>query len=238
MAETVRRAAGRSGLVVILDDIHWADEPSLLALRHLSDQVAQTGLLIFATFRHVEPAGASATSCPTCSVLRPSNDSISAGSGARHWVEVAPYGEGAVARRWVIRAADEAVRRLAYEEGGRLYRAALSFEPTSLADDERGRVLIALGRAASLAGDLQGCAEAAVAATDAGRVARNLNVVAEAALVLEATADPAVNAVARRLCEQALTALGDRDHEALRARLLAQRSHLAFYEGDGPRSTR
>jgi AAA ATPase domain len=33
-------AARRGGLVVVLDDIHWGDEPSLLVLRHLADQLA------------------------------------------------------------------------------------------------------------------------------------------------------------------------------------------------------
>ena len=45
---------------------------------------------------------------------------------ARHWAELAPYGEAATARPWAVRAADDAVRRLAYEEGVRLYRAALA----------------------------------------------------------------------------------------------------------------
>jgi predicted ATPase len=31
----LRAAAGRGGLVVVLDDAHWADAPSLLLLRHL-----------------------------------------------------------------------------------------------------------------------------------------------------------------------------------------------------------
>lgn len=35
VAEAVRAAAAKRGLVVILDDIHWGDEPSLLVLRHL-----------------------------------------------------------------------------------------------------------------------------------------------------------------------------------------------------------
>ena len=57
VSEAARRAAGVSGLVVILDDIHWADEPSLLVLRHLAQQVAGAKLLVLATFRDVEPAG-------------------------------------------------------------------------------------------------------------------------------------------------------------------------------------
>ena len=86
---------------------------------------------------------------------------------ARHWAELAPYGEGTTARRWTIRAAEEAVARLAYEEGVRLYRAALALEAPAAPAAERCRVQIALGRAAYLAGDLPGCVEAAVAAADA-----------------------------------------------------------------------
>ncbi|HYX43899.1 MAG TPA: AAA family ATPase, partial [Acidimicrobiales bacterium] len=55
IAEAVGRAAHRSSLVVIVDDIHWADEPSLLALRHVADRVARSPLLVLATFRDVEP---------------------------------------------------------------------------------------------------------------------------------------------------------------------------------------
>jgi DNA-binding CsgD family transcriptional regulator len=176
---------------------------------------------------------------------------------ARHWAEVAPYGEAdaATARRWAIRAADEAVRRLAYEEGVRLYRAAAAFPATPMPDIEQCQVLIALGRASYLAGDLQGGVDAAVAAADAARAAGSPELIGEAALVLEAAPDPGVNAVAKQLCEEALAGLdgptgrpgGQSGHqsgdqaghesgqEALRARLLAQRSHLAFYDGDQDR---
>jgi DNA-binding CsgD family transcriptional regulator len=154
---------------------------------------------------------------------------------ARHWAELAPYGEAATARKWVIKAADEAVRRLAYEEGARLYRAALALGPTAVPDVERCQVLIALGRAAYLAGDLSGCADAASEAAEAARAAQRPDLVAEAALVLEAAPDPAINAVAGQLCEEALAGLGGTGNEALRARLLAQLSHLAFYDGDQDR---
>jgi hypothetical protein len=46
-------------------------------------------------------------------------------------------------------------------------RAALALDVASLPEIERCRVLIALGRAAYFAGDLSGCVDAAVAATDA-----------------------------------------------------------------------
>ena len=56
VGEAVRAAADRSGLVVVLDDVHWGDQPSLRVLRHLADQIAGTRLPVIATFRDVEPA--------------------------------------------------------------------------------------------------------------------------------------------------------------------------------------
>ncbi|MBL7620038.1 LuxR family transcriptional regulator [Frankia sp. AgB1.8] len=168
---------------------------------------------------------------------------------ARHWAQLAPYGpaEAATARAWSARAAEEAVRRLAYAEGVRLYRAALAFDRGAIAGAERCRLLVVLGRAAYLAGDLAGCVDAATLAAEAGRAAGSPELVAEAALVLEAAPAQGVNAVADRLCEEALAGLaasvaspvprsaGDgeaaRRTSALRARLLAQRAHLAFYSG-------
>ncbi len=41
-------------LVLVLDDLHWADEPSLLLLRFLARQLADTGLLVIGTYRDVE----------------------------------------------------------------------------------------------------------------------------------------------------------------------------------------
>jgi len=393
-------AAGSGGLVVILDDIHWGDEPSLLVLRHLADQLAGARLLVFAAFRDVEPASALPRVLPdllrspaverldlrgfnlgevreqlsritsggtaadpravldvtggnplfvrevaramadgtwrpdrpprtVLDVVRARLDRVSAdcrrlvqaaavvgrdfalglvaaslgepvgrclplvdeavGHGlvdpvgdageyrfvhaltrdaveaslttaeramlhravaeatearfagnlsehladlARHWAALAPYGEAATARRWAIRAADDAVRRLAYEEGVRLYRAALALDPAGSSDVERGQVLVALGRAASLAGDVAGCVDAAVAAADAARAARSPQLMGDAALVLEATPDVGVNAVVKQLCDETLAVLGDARDAALRARLLAQRSHLAFYDGE------
>ena len=398
----VRSGAGPSGLVVVLDDIHWADEASLLALRHLAHHIADARLLVLATFRDVEPVGvlprtlpdllrspgvervdlrgfgldevraqisgaagvapadqaravldltggnplfvrevaramaegawrpdrppstvleivrarldrvspacrrlvqaaavvgrdfalplvAAVLGAPVTDLLTPVDEAVAHGlvdrvgeagdhrfvhalareaveaslgtaervalhraaaeameamfaadlsehltAVARHWAELAPYGEAATARRWAIRAADDSVRRLAYEEGVRHYRAALAVDPASLGADERARVLVALGRAAHLSGDLRACAEAAQAAAGAAAAARSPELVAEAALVLEASADPATNALAERLCEQALAGVGE-GREALRARLLAQRSHLAFYAGDADR---
>ena len=47
-------ASRRSPLLLILDDLHWADKPTLLLLRHLLRHPRLTGLLVVGTFRHVE----------------------------------------------------------------------------------------------------------------------------------------------------------------------------------------
>ncbi|MGZ4665837.1 MAG: hypothetical protein ACXV5Q_12585 [Frankiaceae bacterium] len=100
---------------------------------------------------------------------------------ARHWGAAAPFGEAATARRWAVRAAADAVRRLAYQEGARLYRSALAFGGGALTGTERGRLLVALAGAANLAGDLHGRADAARAAADAARAAQDLELLGEAA---------------------------------------------------------
>ena len=41
--------------VVVIDDAHWADEPSLLLLRHVANRVADLPLVVIMTARDVEP---------------------------------------------------------------------------------------------------------------------------------------------------------------------------------------
>jgi eukaryotic-like serine/threonine-protein kinase len=41
-------------LVIVIDDLHWADEPSLLLLRFAVRELASSGLLILGTYRDVE----------------------------------------------------------------------------------------------------------------------------------------------------------------------------------------
>jgi hypothetical protein len=67
------------------------------------------------------------------------------GDLALHWAEHAPDGKAATARTWALRAAAEAVPRPALEEGVRLYRVALGFDPASPPDAERCRVQINAG---------------------------------------------------------------------------------------------
>jgi DNA-binding CsgD family transcriptional regulator len=148
---------------------------------------------------------------------------------AWHRMALAPYGEAEQARRWALRAAAESVRRLAFEEGVRLYRAALDV-PARWADDLAAcRTQLALGRAGYLAGELDTARSAAVAAAGLARSAGLPDLLAEAALVVEPVPDPTTTAVVTTLCEEALAAPTG---PALRARLLAQRSQLAFYAGD------
>jgi DNA-binding CsgD family transcriptional regulator len=150
---------------------------------------------------------------------------------ARHWARVAPFGAASTARAWAVRAGDDAVRRLAYEEGVRLYRSAQHLSAPDVTDADRCALSLKLARAAYFSGDLAGTVAAARAAADDAPDARLL---AEAALSLEAAPDATVNATARELADAALAALTrDRvDDPALRARLHALRSHLAFYGGD------
>ena len=61
MFESVREfladAAAGTGLLVVLDDLHWADVPSLRLLRHLATGIGTARLLLLATYRDTETAG-------------------------------------------------------------------------------------------------------------------------------------------------------------------------------------
>jgi DNA-binding CsgD family transcriptional regulator len=150
---------------------------------------------------------------------------------ARHWRELAPFGERDRARRWTARAAEDAVARLAPAEGARLYGLALDLGATGT---ERARLLVARGEAAYAAGDLSTARDAAAEASRWALGAGRADLAGEAALVLEAVPDAGINAVTRRLVEDALAVVVD-GQEALQARLLARRSQLAFYDGDQDR---
>jgi hypothetical protein len=55
--ERLARAAEPNGLLLVLDDIQWADEPSLLLLAHLVRQLRGVRMLILATCREPAPPG-------------------------------------------------------------------------------------------------------------------------------------------------------------------------------------
>ncbi len=52
--EYVRRGTQKSPMVILLDDLHWADESTLQLLQHLAPHLATMRLLIVGTYRDVE----------------------------------------------------------------------------------------------------------------------------------------------------------------------------------------
>jgi DNA-binding CsgD family transcriptional regulator len=49
-----RAAAGRRPLLLVLDDLHWADAPSLALLRFVGRELEGAGLLVVGCYRHTE----------------------------------------------------------------------------------------------------------------------------------------------------------------------------------------
>ncbi len=54
VGEFVRNAAAANPLLIFLDDIHWADKPSLLLLQHLARGIAGQRVLIVGAYRDIE----------------------------------------------------------------------------------------------------------------------------------------------------------------------------------------
>jgi DNA-binding CsgD family transcriptional regulator/tetratricopeptide (TPR) repeat protein len=150
---------------------------------------------------------------------------------ARHWAITAVAGDRDVAAAWAARAGDEAVRRLAFEEGVHLYRLALEVGAGDPGELVACQLLLRLARALYRSGQLgeclQVCEEAAAAARRLGRP----DLIGEAAVVPEAVGEPSVNEVVRDLCQEALRGLGE-SATPLRARLLAQLTEADTYLGD------
>ena len=69
VAELLAAAAREQPLLLVLEDIHWADLPTLLLLRHLAQGAAEARLLLLATFRDTE-ADVSAELAETLAELR------------------------------------------------------------------------------------------------------------------------------------------------------------------------
>lgn len=57
ITDLIVTAARERPLVLILDDLHWADDGSLLVLRHLARSAADAALLVLGTYRTVDVAG-------------------------------------------------------------------------------------------------------------------------------------------------------------------------------------
>jgi ATP/maltotriose-dependent transcriptional regulator MalT len=150
---------------------------------------------------------------------------------ARHWAAVAITGERRPAVDWARRAADDAARALAYEEASRLYTSALAHGGAALAAGERTDLLLAQAGVDVAAGRfteaLAACRQAVELAEAAGRT----DLVATAALTLDAVGDRSWDRTVQDWCSRALDALGE-DDIAVRARLLARLAETRFYSGD------
>lgn len=150
---------------------------------------------------------------------------------ARHWAVAAVLGERERAARWIERAADEAMRRLAYEEAARFYRLALGITAGHVDALERCRLLLALAGALRLTGERSSQLEACREAAGIARARHRPDLVADAALRLESGGTPESDLTVKRLCEEALAGLGPRP-TPLRARLTARLSDVWMYLND------
>lgn len=132
---------------------------------------------------------------------------------------------------WARRAADEAMRGLAYEEAVRLRRLALDLGGPTLDDLARCELLLGLARALQRSGELAASLDACRQVAELARALDRPDLLADAALVLHGVGDPALSRGLLRLAEDALAALGD-GPPATRARLLAQLTEAHLYLGD------
>ena len=55
--EFLAEAAADNGLLIVLDDVHWADAPSLRLMRHLATGIGTSRLVMLATYRDTETGG-------------------------------------------------------------------------------------------------------------------------------------------------------------------------------------
>jgi DNA-binding CsgD family transcriptional regulator len=149
---------------------------------------------------------------------------------AQHLLEAAD-GESLDAAEWCERAADAAMRQLAYEDAARWYRTTLRVGGSRLPSVRRCRQLLGIGAATNRSGDLSGRLAACVEAADLARREGLPTVIAEAALIMEPIGARGFNLTTRRLCEEALAALPDSEI-VLRARLTARFAATYIYQAE------
>ncbi|HUR18926.1 MAG TPA: AAA family ATPase [Acidimicrobiales bacterium] len=143
---------------------------------------------------------------------------------ARHWADASIAGDdgaAAIAAGWSTRAGEQAMGQLAYEDAARLFRQALRIGRAKLDRAQVCRILLLSGHALNLAGDLEGRLDVCLDAAGIGRELGRPDLVAEAALVMEAIGAARFNLATRPLCEEALAALPP-DAVALRALITAR----------------
>jgi DNA-binding CsgD family transcriptional regulator/tetratricopeptide (TPR) repeat protein len=149
---------------------------------------------------------------------------------ARHRVAASLPGDRALAVAACAAAADVAARSLAFEEAVRLYRQALSVGEGEISDPGRSRLELALAEALHRGGDLPGGQAMATAVGRRAERARDQGLLAQTALVMEATGVPEWDGEICRICEQALA--GDSLPGALRARVAARYAQALVYRGE------
>jgi len=159
---------------------------------------------------------------------------------ARHWAVAAVEGDAATAAGWIQRAAEEAMRGLAFEEAARLFRLALEVGGANLDDAARCRLLLGVGRALHASADVDGRLEACLQAAAVGRRIGRPDLIAEAALILVGVfGHPESDVATRRLCEEAMASL-EPDHIALRSQVTARFAEACMFlrdeESAGPAS--
>jgi hypothetical protein len=149
---------------------------------------------------------------------------------AHHFAQSAPAGDASKALDYAIRAAQHAMRVLAYEQAAELYELALSISELLEADPEQGvKLLVGIGRARTRADDPAG-RDTLLAAAEAAREVGRPELLAEAALGVRAFAlsPGVVDAALADLLQEALDLLPPGD-SVLRARLLARLALTIFY---------
>jgi DNA-binding winged helix-turn-helix (wHTH) protein/tetratricopeptide (TPR) repeat protein len=155
---------------------------------------------------------------------------------AHHFVQAAPGGRVEEAVRWSVRAAEHAVRQLAYEQAAGHYERALGAMSLAAADDEgRLALLLALGSARWRSGEGELARQSYLEAAD---IARNLGqgeALARAALGYGIwDQDDLVDDALVRLLEEASRALGDAD-SPLRARVMGRLARELKFTAPWPR---
>ncbi|NYJ08951.1 ATP-binding protein [Petropleomorpha daqingensis] len=124
--EALLDAAEPGGLVVVLEDLHWADETSLRLLRHLAGELPRSRLLVIGTYR--DPSG------PAGERLDAVLPELLRGPATRA-LPLAPLTEDDV-RAYLPGAPDDAVRAAHRRSGGNpLYLRAVARAPADGADD-------------------------------------------------------------------------------------------------------
>lgn len=146
---------------------------------------------------------------------------------ARHWDAASALGNSAIAATWCERAAVAADRRWAWEDAARLYDRAIELAGPDVDPLVQHRRYLGSARARLHVDDIARATQRCAQAADAVRTLGRADLLAEAALVVEGRAGPAMLEL-RSLAEEALAGC-DAEDFTTRARLLGQLATCAFY---------